>query len=91
MKKVSSGQSAVGSESVGSMQSAVGSELRSADGGLPTNKHPKGWIETTISEVSILNPKSDLNDNLEIGFSPMALIPVNFSEKEVLLILWMVT
>jgi type I restriction enzyme S subunit len=42
---------------------------------------PKGWIETTIPAISLLNPKSDLADDLNIGFSPMALVPVNFSEK----------
>jgi type I restriction enzyme S subunit len=42
---------------------------------------PEGWIETTFPVVSLLNPKSELDDSLEVGFSPMALVPVNFSDK----------
>ena len=39
---------------------------------------PKGWVSTTLSAVALMNPKSILDDNLEVGFIPMALVPITF-------------
>ncbi len=42
------------------------------------SKYPKEWVLSTIGEVCELNPKQKLDDNLNIGFMPMAGVPKNF-------------
>lgn len=39
---------------------------------------PKEWIQIPLQEVVQLNPKSALDDELIVGFSPMAMIPTDF-------------
>ncbi|WBM69026.1 restriction endonuclease subunit S [Buttiauxella sp. WJP83] len=33
---------------------------------------PEGWVETTIGDLCIINPKDKLADDLDVGFMPMA-------------------
>lgn len=42
---------------------------------------PKGWVETTFPRISLLNPKSSLDDDAEVAFVPMPHVPTNFSDK----------
>ncbi|MES9904406.1 MAG: restriction endonuclease subunit S [Sedimenticola sp.] len=48
---------------------------------------PEEWIETSLSEVVQINPKSVLDGDLTIGFTPMAMVPtayhgtIQFEEK----------
>lgn len=42
---------------------------------------PKGWMQTTFLNVALLNPKSSLNDDVEVAFVPMPHVPTNFSDK----------
>lgn len=44
---------------------------------------PNEWIATTLKDICILNPKNDLDDELDVGFLPMSGVPVNFGEKNV--------
>jgi len=41
-------------------------------------KLPKEWPSTNLEEIVQLNPKSDIDDNLTVGFSPMAMIPTDY-------------
>jgi len=40
---------------------------------------PSGWVLTSLSELGLVNPRNALNDNLEVSFIPMALIPEGFN------------
>lgn len=42
---------------------------------------PKSWIMAQMSDLFLLNPKSEINDNTEIGFIPMACVDDGFSGK----------
>lgn len=42
---------------------------------------PAGWMETTLSEISTLGPKSEWADDTEIGFVPMSHAPTNFRDS----------
>ena len=42
---------------------------------------PKSWIMAQMSDFFLLNPKSEINDNTEIGFIPMACVDDGFSGK----------
>jgi len=44
---------------------------------------PKGWVETTIGDVCIFNPRNDLDDSDIVSFLPMAAIPQTFGEKPI--------
>ncbi len=39
---------------------------------------PEKWTQTSLGEVVQLNPKSVLDDELKVGFSPMAMIPKDY-------------
>lgn len=41
---------------------------------------PEGWVETTLSEISSLGPKSDWGDNIDVGFVPMSHAPTSFRD-----------
>lgn len=41
-------------------------------------KLPEGWTTSTISEMCNLNPKLKLDDDLDIGFMPMAGVPTTY-------------
>ena len=40
---------------------------------------PKGWAWCKLGDISIINPKNKLNDELEVSFIPMSLISEGFS------------
>ena len=40
---------------------------------------PKGWAWCRLGDIGIINPKNNLNDELEVSFIPMALISEGFS------------
>ena len=40
---------------------------------------PKGWAWCKLGNIGIINPKNNLNDELEVSFIPMALISEGFS------------
>ena len=40
---------------------------------------PKGWAWCKLGDISIINPKNKLNDELEVSFIPMSLISDAFS------------
>ena len=40
---------------------------------------PKGWAWCKLGDIGIINPKNNLNDELEVSFIPMALISEGFS------------
>ena len=40
---------------------------------------PKGWDMVSVLDLFLLNPKSELDDNMEVGFIPMALVEEGFS------------
>lgn len=42
---------------------------------------PETWTWVRIQEVTLLNPKNDLNDDLEVSFIPMALINDGFQNS----------
>ena len=42
---------------------------------------PRSWIMAHMSDLFLLNPKSEINDNTEIGFIPMACVDDGFSGK----------
>ena len=42
---------------------------------------PKGWVETTLGELVVFNPKLTIDDETEIGFVPMSHAPTNFRDK----------
>ena len=42
---------------------------------------PKSWSMAQMSDLFLLNPKSEINDNTEIGFIPMACVDDGFSGK----------
>ena len=42
---------------------------------------PRSWIMAQMSDLFLLNPKSEINDNTEIGFIPMACVDDGFSGK----------
>lgn len=41
-------------------------------------KLPEGWATSTINEMCNLNPKLKLDDDLEVGFMPMAGVPTTY-------------
>ncbi|MEI7376010.1 restriction endonuclease subunit S [Dickeya chrysanthemi] len=41
-------------------------------------KLPQGWVLSAIGNVCELNPKDKLEDELEVGFMPMAGVPTNY-------------
>ena len=45
----------------------------------PYEKMPKGWAWCRLGDIGIINPKNNLNDDLEVSFIPMALISEGFS------------
>lgn len=42
---------------------------------------PTSWIMAQMSDLFLLNPKSEIDDNTEIGFIPMACVDDGFSGK----------
>ena len=40
---------------------------------------PEGWDMVSVLDLFLLNPKSELDDNMEVGFIPMALVEEGFS------------
>ncbi|MBC6501583.1 restriction endonuclease subunit S [Citrobacter freundii] len=44
-------------------------------------KLPEGWAISTISEICNLNPKLKLDDDLDVGFMPMAGVPTTYLGK----------
>lgn len=44
-------------------------------------KLPEGWTISTISEICNLNPKLKLDDDLDVGFMPMAGVPTTYLGK----------
>ena len=42
---------------------------------------PKSWIMAQMSDLFLLNPKSEIDDNTEIGFIPIACVDDGFSGK----------
>lgn len=42
---------------------------------------PRGWILTKIPKIADVNPKSFLDDFIDVGFVPMASVPVDFSHS----------
>ena len=40
---------------------------------------PKGWAWCRLGDIGIINPKNNLNDELEVSFIPMSLISEGFS------------
>ena len=40
---------------------------------------PSSWILVPVSDLFILNPKSELDNNMKVGFIPMALVEDGFS------------
>ena len=40
---------------------------------------PDSWYMVPVSDLFLLNPKSELNDNMEVGFIPMAFVEDGFS------------
>jgi len=40
---------------------------------------PNSWDIVSVSDLFLLNPKSELNDNMKVGFIPMALVEDGFS------------
>lgn len=42
-------------------------------------KVPNSWDIVSVSDLFLLNPKSELNDNMKVGFIPMALVEDGFS------------
>ena len=44
---------------------------------------PNEWIESTLAEICHLNPKNNLQDDLDVGFLPMNGVPKNFGEKNI--------
>lgn len=45
---------------------------------MSAGKLPEGWATSTISEICNLNPKLKLDDDLDIGFMPMAGVPTTY-------------
>lgn len=45
---------------------------------MSAGKLPEGWTTSTISEMCNLNPKLKLDDDLDIGFMPMAGVPTTY-------------
>lgn len=41
---------------------------------------PAGWVETTLSEIVTLGPKSNWDDETQVGFVPMSYAPTNFRD-----------
>ncbi|EAR9474880.1 restriction endonuclease subunit S, partial [Salmonella enterica subsp. enterica serovar Heidelberg] len=44
-------------------------------------KLPEGWATSTINEMCNLNPKLKLDDDLDVGFMPMAGVPTTYLGK----------
>ncbi|ENQ0855382.1 restriction endonuclease subunit S [Citrobacter freundii] len=44
-------------------------------------KLPEGWAKSTINEMCNLNPKLKLDDDLDVGFMPMAGVPTSYLGK----------
>lgn len=44
-------------------------------------KLPEGWATSTINEMCYLNPKLKLDDDLDVGFMPMAGVPTTYLGK----------
>ncbi|HID9456008.1 TPA: restriction endonuclease subunit S [Serratia marcescens] len=42
---------------------------------------PEGWATSTINEMCYLNPKLKLDDDLDVGFMPMAGVPTTYLGK----------
>ena len=40
---------------------------------------PDNWVSVPVSELFYLNPKSEIADNIHIGFIPMACVDDGFS------------
>ena len=40
---------------------------------------PNSWYIVSVSDLFLLNPKSELDDNMKVGFIPMALVEDGFS------------
>ena len=40
---------------------------------------PNSWYMVSVSDLFLLNPKSELDDNMKVGFIPMALVEDGFS------------
>ena len=40
---------------------------------------PNSWYMVSVSDLFLLNPKSELEDNMKVGFIPMALVEDGFS------------
>lgn len=48
---------------------------------MKAGKLPEEWVLSTIDEVCSLNPKIKLDDDLDVGFMPMANVPTNYLGK----------
>ena len=40
---------------------------------------PEGWVWCRLGDISLINPKNNLNDELDVSFIPMSLISEGFS------------
>lgn len=36
---------------------------------------PEGWVWTTLSDIGVINPRNQINDETEVSFVPMKLVP----------------
>ncbi|VUS45982.1 restriction endonuclease subunit S [Klebsiella spallanzanii] len=48
---------------------------------MSAGKLPEGWATSTINEMCNLNPKLKLDDDLDVGFMPMAGVPTTYLGK----------
>ncbi|HGY3715866.1 TPA: restriction endonuclease subunit S [Citrobacter gillenii] len=48
---------------------------------MSAGKLPEGWATSTINEMCYLNPKLKLDDDLDVGFMPMAGVPTTYLGK----------
>ncbi len=42
---------------------------------------PEGWLETTLGNICIINPKNKLDDDDTVGFLPMTAVPQTYGDK----------
>nr|WP_238585839.1 restriction endonuclease subunit S [Pantoea sp. 3.5.1] len=45
---------------------------------MSAGKLPEGWVVSTIGEVCDINPKHKHDDDLDVGFMPMADVPTDY-------------
>lgn len=44
---------------------------------------PEGWVKIKLIDIVDLNLKAHLDDSLEVGFTPMASVPISFREQAI--------